>query len=232
MVDWDSELALLVRPTPTEAQEIYITYGRDGERVLTTTGEQVWRTAYQRSGSKAWETLGNPVVTANGSPGTNGDRIANAARRIRPRWHTDTIEFDPAVYVADSGDNAGDRSNGREGTSPQVSGIGPAGPANETWDSIDGGGLSERTRIRSHRHCPGCSGHARVYRGNFNLIGRMLLAWIISYAGVSWFYDWDVNPIKYAIGSVFVLYAAQWFRPVWRELGSDHQNVGKVGGRT
>lgn len=232
MVDSDSELALLARPDDT-ADEIYITYGKGGERVLTTTGQKVWSETYQRSGGKKWDALGALAgdYRGPGSLGADGERIARAARRIRPRWATETIEFDPAIYAPRHGDNAGQGPNGGARAHSQERGASPTRALDESWDNIDGGGLSKRTRIRSHRHCPGCNGHSRNNRGFANLFGRFLIAFIIGYAGISWLTNFGVHPLKYALGVLCALYAAHWFRPVWNELGIGQENGGRPGGR-
>jgi hypothetical protein len=216
-----------------DVEEIYITY-KDGERVLTTTAENVLSQAYLRSGTTAWSALAAlaPVDAAGapiaGTVGTIGERAASAARRIRPAWADATLEFDPAIHSNGKRNHAGNGHRHGAPANAEGAGTSVAGDTEETWDHIYGGGMADRAR--SHRHCPGCNGHERVQAGLGLLLFRIVCAWFFGWGAV-WAGDIGVDLKEYTAMTILGFFTAAIIRPVWKEIAIEYDNQGRVGGR-
>lgn len=216
--------------------EIYITYNEDGERALITTGqEDIWNKehSYQRTGSPRYRVLKGLAYRAVGVATVVGDRARGAAGRLRPGV-TDGVSV-----IAGGDDAAGDQPEvhpDRDGVHPwrgprrrardrvEDNGTGSDGVARHTRDRARRSGVQERSEPafqhepRSHRHCPGCSGHSRTNRSGWLLAYRAVIGWLIGYLALGYGGGLDISIQRYALLTGLGLLAAYVFRPVWREL--------------
>jgi hypothetical protein len=200
--------------------ELYITYNEDGERVITTTGgdQAIWvrEHSYQETGSHQYEALADLSgrTDAGAIGGWPSGASGGAGRELGP-----TAEY-PEVHVGGDGDNARpEPSRGAEGDHPRggESAIGAPSYA-QHWP--DAGRLPERPdsrAIRSHRHCPGCTGHRFVNRSfwaiGFKAIGAWVVGWFATVVGGT-----GISLIQYFSLSTLIFLVAFLIRPLWREF--------------
>lgn len=210
------------KPVWDATDETYITY-KDGERVLTTTGEEdIWNEEhnYQRTGSAQYGILRN--ITAPTPDGRRPGGFGERARRAADRLFNGNLPWGRSAQVhSDSdGNGTGKRPSRRARARSEERRTRAHGTERHPRDWFDRGGVPERPNpIRSHRHCPGCSGHDRVFRGTWELLARAGGAW-----GLGWFAIWSTGLglvfAQYVILTGMVFFAATLLRPAWREWAS------------
>lgn len=222
--------------------EIYITYNEEGERALITTGqEDIWNTehSYQKTGSPRYSVLRGLAGRAVGIATVVGDRARGAAGRLRPGVFIDPGDSvgvfvdagatgadgdEPSVHPDRHGYHPRRRLGGRTRDRAEDNGTGAHGAARHSRNRAERSGVPERSNPgspyehepRSHRHCPGCSGHSGTNRSGRVLAFRALVGWVIGYLALG-YGGLQVTPERYAVLTGLGLLAAYAFRPVWRE---------------
>lgn len=221
-------------PVWDATDEIYITYNEEGERALITTGqEDIWNKehSYQQTGSPRYRVLRGLAYRAVGVATVLGDRTRGAAGRLRPgvasgagATGAGTDGDQPPVHPDRDGVHPWRGPRGRTRDRVEDNGTGSDGPARHKRDRARRSRVQERPESafqhepRSHRHCPGCSGHSRTNRSGWLLAYRAVVGWLIGYLALGYGGGLDISLRQYAVLTVLGLVAAYVFRPVWREL--------------
>lgn len=231
-------------PVWDATDEIFITYDKECNRVLTTTGQAnifAEEHDYQRTGAAKYESLRDldPGRSQRGYRLRFGDRVAEAVgpirNAIRVPWADVVAGEYPQVHDGRDGDDAGaGPASGARSHSPQP-GDGSDGTSRHARDRADRAGVPERPsgaeqRVRSHRHCAGCTGHARYNSDSGRGFAvRILIAWGLGLiATVLGRFPIDLG--QYCVLTAFVPAIAILLRPVWRAL-VDAGEVRTKGGR-
>jgi len=224
---WVEPRAVMGRSIWDTTDEMYITYNEEGERVLTTTGEEdIWNQShsYQRAGSSQYDTISERLELAGAVPAGGVKRSRGIGRRARAaigrllRQAKSTLWRGRAPIQLDSnGDNTRSGPGRRARAHSEDHRARADGTTRDARNWANWGGVQERPNpIRSHRHCPGCSGHARVLRGAWGIFGRAIGSWALG-----WFAIWStgigIDLPQYIILTGLGFFAATLFRPVWRE---------------
>ena len=201
-------------PVWDATDEIYITY-KDGERDVVTTGDgDIWNKehSYQRTGSGAYAALRGL-----------GDRVGELGSRVRTGWTdaTTRIQGWPQVRPDRNGDDPGRGPDNGARPGPQDHGARHGRTRGDARRHPESVRLPERPdaglRTRSHRHCPGCSGHEFARRSWWGVFWRGIFGWLLGYAALV------LGGFSLPIGRYFILTslafcAAYVFRPLWREF--------------
>ena len=205
--------------------EMYITYNEEGERVLTTTGEDdIWNQthSYQRAGSSQYDTLSERLELAGAVPAGGVKRsrgIGERARAAIVRLLRGTPPWRRGASVQPDSDRDDTRSGpGRRARAHSEDHRARVdGATRDARDWSDWGGVQERPNpIRSHRHCPGCSGHDRVFRGTWGLLARAVGAWALGWFAI-WSTGLGLEFPQYVILTGMGFFVATLLRPAWRE---------------
>lgn len=220
-------------PVWDATDELFITYDPEGNRVLTTTGEtDIFATehSYQRTGSARYDELRNL--------GGVGGRAGGQRGGSRPGWSDPTAREHPPVHAHHNGYHPREGLDGGTGDHHKAGGDGAHGTPRHARHSAARRGVPQRSRadlaaeqrVRSHRHCPGCSGHANARRSGWGLFGRAIGAWLLVYWGL-FTAGVGVTLAQYFILTALGFAAALLFRPVWREFANSEDRHTKGGRR-
>lgn len=223
-------------PVWDSTDEIHITYGPGGQRAKYTTNSEEWSqerdralqgyeivrdfTSYAYAGERTGGAAAGPVRETGGRPLPEYDRqrAAAAADAIRPERYT--AEW-PPVHVGSNGYDPRPGPQGGSRTDHRERGASADGASGVPWDQAGARGLPERshTGIRTHRHCPGCSGHANTRGSWLWLATRAAMALVLGWMLI-WTNGIDINWYQYLTWSFVGLQIAILFRPVWREMAN------------
>jgi hypothetical protein len=206
-------------PVWDATDEIYIIYDQEGHRASTTQeNRQAWDEEWQ------YQEAGNGSPRYEALRGLGGHEDAPGVRRIRPEWYVGETGESPPVYVDRAGHDTGDGSGPGTGTDPQER----RGSAARVVPEV--GDLSDRRSvpIRSHRHCPGCTGHSNTRGGWVWIVARVVGSFFIGYTAI-WTAHIGVDFAQYVVLSCFGLIALALIQPAWREYVNDRDRQAKGG---
>ena len=210
-------------PVWDSTDEIYITYNEDGERDVVTTGDgDIWNRehSYQRTGSGRYGALRDI-----------GGRVGGV---VRDGWASaaTAIQGWPQVRVDRDRDGTGRGPDGGARPGSEDHGARHARPRRDSWRQAERSRVPERSHggdlhgtARSHRHCPGCSGHEFARRSWWGVFSRGVLGWFIGWLGLV------LGGVDISLGRYFILTALGFCavfiaRPVWREfVGSEDRHT-------
>lgn len=208
-------------PVWDSTDEIYITYNEDGERDVVTTGDgDIWNKehSYQRTGSGRYGVLRDL-----------GDRVGAVGSRVRSGWAdaATAIQGWPQVRPDRDRDGTGGGPDGGARPGSEDHGARHARPRRDPRRQAERSRVPDRSdgTARSHRHCPGCSGHEFARRSWWGVLSRGVIGWFIGWLALV------LGGVDIPIGRYFVLTvlgfcAAFIARPFWREfVGSEDRHT-------
>lgn len=182
------DITKILSPEKLQTDEVYITYDRDGRRSLVTTGEHdltELRPGWYREVTQPHSVRDFQRYLA---------RHGGAARYARLRDGFGPGD-DAPVGTDRDWDDAWERYRRGAGAYSGRSGAGSHGARNYRRYSPGRSNVpqpayarqdfGEQRRIRSHRHCPGCTGHDWTAHGQFIGLLRVAAAY-----GVGWSVVW------------------------------------------
>jgi hypothetical protein len=219
-------------PVWDTTDEMYITYDQEGNHAdSTTSGQEEWdeERKYQQdqaagNSSLRYESLRD---LSGADPGRNhggSDRPS-----IRPEWYGGDGTTREYPSVQNDSDRTDPGAGFGIGTATDHNGYG-AGIARApgTGDSPLGSGLPERAAIRSHRHCPGCTGHGNT-RGSWvwlllRDIGAFAVGWLAVYTTKI-----AINFPQYVILVTLGVICLGLAQPSWREYINSRDRYARGG---
>lgn len=227
-------------PVWDATDEIFITYDEEGVRAIVTTGaDDIWNRehSYQRTGSNRYSAL-RSLGTVGGRVGQLRRGLANAGANVKrrlPAWAGGTGEY-PEIHLDRDREHPRPGPRRRARGRAQDHGEGPDGAERNPWGDTLSGGVPERPvssaeqRIRSHRHCPGCAGHANTRRSGGGSVLRLANAWLLGWFAV-WGGGLDLGFLQYVLLTSLGFWALALLRPVWREFTNADDRYTKGGRR-